>query len=192
MSHERIAQKLRTRAALLEATRALVARGEAVTVAAAAKAAKISKATAYRYFSDPAVLVAEAGLDVEVQPYQTVVRDQPDPRGRLRAITLYFFDLAMANEAGFRAYLGGWLTAWGSGTARPTRGARRVAMYRRALEDTALGPAERDALVRALTPATGSEAMIGLLDIAGASRDEARQTVAEIAEAVLDRYFGPG
>ena len=56
-------QKLRTRKALLDAARALAARGEPVTVTAAAAEAGISKATAYRYFAASDALTMEAALD---------------------------------------------------------------------------------------------------------------------------------
>jgi hypothetical protein len=65
-------------------------------------------------------------------------------------------------------------------------------MYRLALADTDLDPDTRDRLIRALSVGTGAEAMIALLDIAGAGPGEARATVVEIADAVLARYLGPG
>ena len=55
----RTAQKQRTRTALIDAARALVAGGTTPTVEDAAAAASISRATAYRYFpSQWALLVA--------------------------------------------------------------------------------------------------------------------------------------
>ena len=47
-------QKLRTRRDVLTATRALIDSGREVTLAAVAQEAAISRATVYRYFSDPA------------------------------------------------------------------------------------------------------------------------------------------
>ena len=67
MTRPRTAQKARTREALLDATRSLIADGIPVTVQRAADEAGISKATAYRYFSDPSLLVAEAGLKVGLE-----------------------------------------------------------------------------------------------------------------------------
>lgn len=37
--------------------------------------------------------------------------------------------------------------------------------------------------------ATGSEAMIALLDVAEIDRDAARQTILEMADALLDHYL---
>ena len=53
-------QKRRTRAALVSAARELVARGVTPTVADAADAASISRAAAYRYFPNQALLLVAA------------------------------------------------------------------------------------------------------------------------------------
>lgn len=192
----RTAQKQRTRCAILEGARELMRQGKPVTVAAAAGLHGISRATAYRYFSDPAMLVAEAGLDIAVKPYEEIVAGAADLRQRLRAISLYIFDLSTSHEARFRQFVAMTLAAWSpEDAARPQlRGARRVALYERALQEDGggLAAARRQALVRALSTATGTEAMIALYDIVGADPAAARATVAEIADAILDRYLGPG
>ncbi|WP_373355909.1 TetR/AcrR family transcriptional regulator [Pseudoroseicyclus sp. CXY001] len=188
----RQAQKSRTREAILAAARELVAEGQAVTVHAAAEAAGVSRATAYRYFSDPSVLAAEAGLAVAVAPYEEVVAGAETPQARLLAVALYMFDLALANEPAFRHFLARWLDAWAAGEGGPTRGARRVEMFERALGPgrAGLSPEEAAALVRGLTMATGSEAMIALLDIARSDPAEARASVAEVAGLLIRRYLG--
>ena len=191
----RDAQKHRTREAILAGARALVARGEPVTVAAAAAERKISRATAYRYFSDPALLAAEAGLAVEVRDYAEVVGEATGVRERLVAVTLYTFDLAAGHEAEFRRFLARNLDAsLSSGRPElPLRGARRVAMLERALEEggaeVELSAAGRARLVRALSAVTGIEAVIALEDVAGASRAEARDTVEELAGLLIERYL---
>lgn len=194
MTRERHAQKARTREALLASARELLAEGEPVTVATAAARAGISKATAYRYFSDPAVLAAEAGLAVKVKPYAEVVADARTTRDRVRAVSAYFFDLALDNEAAFRGFLARTLDAWAAKGDRlhGARGARRVFMFETALADVAdeLGPDRTTRLVAALTAATGSEAMIALLDVVELDRDAARRTILEMADALLDAYLG--
>ncbi|UFM66958.1 TetR/AcrR family transcriptional regulator (plasmid) [Paracoccus sp. MA] len=192
----RTAQKQRTRRAILEGARQLMREGRPVTVTAAAALHGISKATAYRYFSDPAMLAAEAGLDVAVEPYEQIVSGAGDLRQRLKAISLYIFDLSVSHEAGFRRFVGLTLAAW---TPDPKagspqmRGARRVALYEQALQEDGggLAPARAQALVRALSLATGTEAMIALYDIVGADPVTARRTVGDVADAILDRYLGP-
>ncbi|WP_375174291.1 TetR/AcrR family transcriptional regulator [Pseudooceanicola sp.] len=194
-SRERKGQKLRTREAILRAARELLSEGQAITVIAAAERAGVSKATAYRYYSDPALLAAEAGLDVSVLPYDKVVAGAEDVRAKLLAISLYFFDLAIAHEAEFRTFLGLTLAAEISASTAPgaRRGGRRVSMYFKALEGVGdrLDEVQKAALVRALSMATGAEAMIGLYDVVGVEHDPARATVAEVAEAIIDRFL-PG
>lgn len=196
MAQERHAQKARTREALLTSARELLAEDEPVTVASAAARAGMSKATAYRYFSDPALLVAEAGLAVKVKPYAEVVAGARTPREKVRALSVYFFDLALDNEAAFRSFLARTLDVWEAegGTPHRIRGARRVAMFEAALASVAddLGPARSTRLVAALAATTGSEAMIALLDVAELDRDVARQTVREMADGLLDAYLGVG
>jgi AcrR family transcriptional regulator len=194
VSHEevrpgRAAQRRRTRAALLEAARGLLASGEPVSVHAAAERAGVSRATAYRYFSDPKVLAAEAGIDAEVRSYEEITAGAATPRAAARAIALYFLDHALAHEAAFRGFLARSLDAsLDAPDGPPRRGARRVAMLERALADL---PAERRrALVRGLAAATGAEAMISLLDVVRTDPAGARATVADTVDALLDRHLG--
>jgi AcrR family transcriptional regulator len=185
-------QKNRTRAALLDAARTLLTRGEALTVTAAAREAGISKASAYRYFSDPALLAAEAGLHLKAAPYEEIVGDAATLRDRLVAISLYFFDLAVANEMAFRTYLGLNLQASAQSPdgRTPRRGARRIQAFLRALEgETDIRPEQARSLAAALGMATGAEAMIALFDVASLSAEEARKVVGETAEAICDRML---
>ncbi len=178
----------RTREAILAGARALITRGETVTVAAAAADQGISRATAYRYFSDPAVLAAEAGLAVEVLPYEKVVNEATTPRAKALAVSRYIFDLSIRHEAAFRQFLARNLDAWAATNTRERRGARRVDMFNEALKDASLSGDQRLRLVAALSTATGSEAMIGLYDIAKVDRETAETVVVDIAEALLDRF----
>lgn len=190
----RTAQKERTRKAILDGARALLAEGQPVTVAAAAEKHNISKATAYRYFSDPALLVAEAGLDLSVASYDAITDGAAGLRQKLKAISLYFFDLAIRNEAGFRQFVGMTLAAWTPDAAQymTLRGARRISMYQQALasEEAGLTAQGQESLIRALATATGAEAMIALLDVVGVDHMTARETVSDMADAILDRYLG--
>lgn len=181
-------KRQRTREAILTGARALMERGEAVTVAAAAAEEGISRATAYRYFSDPQVLASEAGLAVEVLPYETVIAGADTPRSRALAVSLYIFDLSVAHEAAFRQFLARNLDAWVAQGPADRRGARRVDMFNSALEGAGLTKARKKSLITALTAATGSEAMIALFDIAKVDTSAARAAVIDIAEALLDRY----
>lgn len=66
-------------------------------------------------------------------------------------------------------------------------------MYEAALADHpgTLPKPNRATLLRALSACTGTEAMIGLVDVAGADRAEARTIVDEMTVALLDRFLSP-
>jgi AcrR family transcriptional regulator len=191
-SQGRSAQRERTRQAILDGARKLLFEGKTVTVAAAAAENGVSKATSYRYFSDPSVLVAEAVLDVAVKSYEDIVATSHDLRGRLKAICLYYLDLSLENETGFRQFLAAAMTEWTADSPTTARGGRRVKMFRRALSeyDTGLSSEQSDTLVRALSVSTGLEAMIALIDVAGATPKQARETVAFMVDAIVDRTLG--
>ncbi|MFC3632100.1 TetR/AcrR family transcriptional regulator [Paracoccus angustae] len=185
-------QRDRTRAALLEGARTILMRGEALSVTAAAREAGISKASAYRYFSDPALLAAEAGLHLKAASYEEIVGKAATLRDKLVAISLYCFDLAVANEAAFRTYLGLNLQAvvQSQDGRMPRRGARRIQAFMRALEsDKGISPEQARSIAAALGMATGAEAMIALFDVADLSAEKARALVAETAQAICDRML---
>src|SRR5688572_12816733 len=78
----RTRQKARTRTALLEATRELVARGRTPNVEEAAEAAGVSRATAYRYFPNQRALLVAAHPEIEAK--ELLGGDAPvDPQERL-------------------------------------------------------------------------------------------------------------
>ncbi|MEQ8291356.1 MAG: TetR/AcrR family transcriptional regulator [Roseovarius sp.] len=187
----RSAQRARTRQAILDGARKLLSEGKPVTVAAAAAETGISKATSYRYFSDADLLVAEAVLDIAVKPYEAVVSGAPDLRGKLKAICLYFLDLALENEPEFRQFLAASMRAWSAESRGAARGGRRVSMFHRALSehDTGLSEDQNETLVCALSASTGMEALIALIDVAGASPAQAREVVGFMVDAMLDRVL---
>lgn len=188
--NERTGQKQRTRDAILEGARRVMGRGEPVTVAAAAAEHGISRATAYRYFSDPQALALEAGLAALVPPYAQVVAGTKDLRSRLVAITEAMIWLTLENERAFRQYLSHAVTA-PDGTS--TRGARRVAYMKRALSEFPheLPPARQADLVASLSTVAGIEGLVALADVARTDNATAARLLAEIVEAVLTRYLGP-
>lgn len=174
-----------------EARRILSDKGT-LTIPEAAEAAGISRATAYRYFSDASVLAAEAGIDVTVKPYEDIVRDCADARERVLAVALFFFDQAIEHETEFRSFLSRWLDTWRLNSGAPRRGGRRVEMFRSAVEDMRdeIGDAACERLVRELSVATGTEAMIALLDVVGTDPATARATVEHMVGALYDASLG--
>ena len=183
-----ISKRSRTREAILAGARSLMSRGETVTVAAAAAEEGISRATAYRYFSDPQVLANEAGLALAVLPYEQVVSGCEGARQKTIAVALYIFDLSVENEAAFRQFLARNLDAWLVHGPADRRGARRVEMFMNALDSAGLSSDQKIRLVNGLTAASGSEAMIALYDIAKADPSSARAAIQDVAEALLDKF----
>ncbi|MFN7003455.1 MAG: TetR/AcrR family transcriptional regulator [Roseinatronobacter sp.] len=186
---ERTNQKQRTRDAILEGARRLMRQGEPVTVATAAAEHGISRATAYRYFSDPQALALEAGLATLVPPYEEVIAGTTDLRARLAAITAALIRLTLENEAAFRQYLSHAVTATdGSGS----RGARRVGYMKRALSELPhdLSSVQAADLVASLATVAGIEGLVALSDVAGQDRANAERLMRDIADAILTRHLG--
>ena len=187
---ERTNQKQRTRDAILDGARQLMRRGEPVTVAAAAAEHRISRATAYRYFSDPQALALEAGLATLVPPYEEITAGTTDLRTCLATITAAMIRLTLENEAAFRQYLSHAVTAT-DGSA--SRGARRVGYMKRALGAFPhdLSAAQAADLVASLSTVAGVEGLVALTDVAGRDSAAAGRLLGEIADAILTRYLGP-
>ena len=187
---ERTNQKQRTRDAILDGARQLMARGEEVTIVAAAAEHGISRATAYRYYSDAQALTLEAGLATLVPPYEAMVEGTTDLRARLIAITEGLAKLTLENETAFRQYVASAVVAKDE---NGKRGARRVAYMERALQDLphALSKREQQELVALLCVATGIEAVVALLEVARVPRKNVPKLVAGLAQTILSRFLDP-
>ncbi|WP_417677105.1 TetR/AcrR family transcriptional regulator [Pseudodonghicola sp.] len=192
MKHERKAQKLKTRQKLLAAARELAEAGDEVSVTAAAQHAGISKATAYRYFSDPAVLASEAMLDMAVNTPDALLEGADDLRQRVHIVTDYYRDFGRDREPAFRKFLGQLMADWTPEGANRQRGARRIPALRLALEparDT-ITPGEFDDLVMALASCgTGFEQHVALNDVCGLNREDADRVARSVVDAILDHYL---
>lgn len=183
----RVAQKRRTREALIAAARDLVAAGETPTVEGAAEAASISRTTAYRYFSTQrALLVAAhpqtgaasllpddapddvaARLDIVVDAYtRTIVDEEAQQRTMLR--------LSLDAEPVERSQL-------------PLRQGRAIKWIEEALAPLRPEWSEADVhrLALAVRSATGIEALVWLTDVAGLSTTDARELMRWSARAMV-------
>src|SRR3954447_18722458 len=100
----RVGQKRRTWQALVDAARQLIADGTAVTVDAAAAHARISRATAYRYFPTKDDLLVAAHPEVT---FTSLLPDPPprDARTRLDLVVTAFIELVVDTEPQQRAML---------------------------------------------------------------------------------------
>ncbi|MBK5333110.1 MAG: TetR family transcriptional regulator [Ilumatobacteraceae bacterium] len=183
----RVAQKRRTRDAVIAAARELVAKGVTPTVEAAAEAAEISRTTAYRYFpSQRALLVA---AHPETGATSLLPTDAPeDVATRLDLVVAAFLRSNLENEAQQRTMLRLSLEASASERAQlPLRQGRGIKWIEEALDavDAKMLEPERHRLALAIRTAIGIEALVWLTDVAGLSRDDATDLMRWSGRALL-------
>lgn len=184
----RIAQKRRTRNALVAAARDLVSQGHAPTVEAAAQAASISRTTAYRYFPNQHSLLAAAHPETAAE--SLLPEDAPnDVAARLDLVVAAFTRRIVETEAQQRTMLRLSLEADDAERARlPLRQGRAIKWIEEALSPLQpdMPASEVHRLAIAIRSATGIEALAWLTDIAGLSRDDAAGLMRWSARALLD------
>ncbi|WP_089106744.1 TetR/AcrR family transcriptional regulator [Streptomyces hyaluromycini] len=184
-------QKLRTRRALVDAAAELLREGRAVTIADVAEAARVSPATAYRYFSSPQELIRETRTLLRTPD---VTADLPaDPAGRVDTVVSRVADMQLANEPAWRAMLGASLERYvrqsdGQEEPFPTRSRNRLDLSRTALDPLAatLPPAALRRLTMALTLVYGVEALVSTRDVCDLEPEEAKDVMRWAARALLD------
>lgn len=187
----RVNQKERTRQALLAATRALLADGEAPTIARAAERALISEATAYRYYSDLPSLLRDA-LAVRWPELEGVLSDIRAIQGvgaRAQRAAEAMARNVLAKEADIRALIAlSYTRRLEKGEASgPLRPSFRVALIEAVLEPLAdrLGADERLQLQRALSVVIAAEAVLSLKDATGCSDEEIVATLGWTARQIV-------
>ena len=183
----RRAQKARTRAALINAARALLVEGETPTVEQAAAAASVSRATAYRYFPTLEELLVAAHPEIEAA---SLLGDEPpqDPEARLDAVVNGLVEIFLGAEESYRAMLRLSLEPDPAGRGELTlRKGRRYLWIVEALEPVRdrLRPEEFRRLVHAVSVNVGIEALVTLVDLAGLSRQEAAKVMRWSARSLL-------
>ena len=180
-NRERVAQKMRTRRALLAAAGQLISEGRTPTVAEAADAALVSRATAYRYFPSQEALLAEAPLQVGLPTVASLFggTDAPtDVEDRVALVHNVMFDHIRDREVDFRIFQRNSLLR-SLDTDRTEPNLRPA--FRLQLLDAALQPLEREVdtealqqLKTALCVLVGTEAVIAMRDVVGLEHEEAR------------------
>ncbi len=185
-------QKARTRQAIVRAAGALLARGGKPSLDEIAAEAKVSRATAYRYFPGLDALLSEAAVDGLIpEPNDLLGAGAPaDPFERLAAVDDMFDRACREREAALRLMLARTLerSVGRKADAPPLRQNRRGPLIEQALAPLAarLGPARIERLVQALTMVVGTEGFIALNDVAGLSAGQAR----EVRRWAIDALVG--
>ncbi len=181
----RIAQKSRTRVALLAAARELLAAGLSPKVEDAAERAGISRTTAYRYFPSQRSLLLAA--HPTIAPETLLPVDAPaDPKARLDVLMTAFTDYNFTWESQLRTALR--LSLEPAADQPALRQGHAIGWIAEALTPLRETHPRIDIqrLATAIRSATGIEALIWLIDIAGYTREQAAATVKTTAQALLD------
>ncbi|MDP9222970.1 MAG: TetR family transcriptional regulator [Actinomycetota bacterium] len=180
-------QKARTRAALVEAARDLMAEGVTPTVERAAERAAVARTTAYRYFPNQRALLVAVFPDIDAT---SLLGAEPpsDPEERLNLFTENFARQILDHEPELRASLHIALDPGASNEdPLPFRRGRAIGW----IEDVLIplqgrmpqGRLRRLAL--AIRATIGIEALVWLTDVGGLSRAEAVVTMRWSAQALL-------
>jgi len=183
----RTGQKSRTRQALVDATRRLLAEGSTPQVEDAAAAAGISRTTAYRYFANQRALLMAA--HPQLAPDTLLGPDAPSRLpARLDAFVAAFCDYNFTWAPQLRAALRLSLETDAPDAPRPVlRRGNAIAWIEDALRPLADSHPHVDIreLAIAVRSAIGIEALIWLTDVAHYDRPQATETVRRTARALL-------
>ena len=192
-------QKQRTRAAIVEAAAELLRQGGEPTVAAAAVAAKVSRATAYRYFPTPESLQLEvAGITPQYAPVERLVETLAgdDVEARLKAFTDLFNATTFADETRMRmalkVYQEIWFASRGADSKAPTvREGRRMRWLAQVLAPArkkgaagAAGAAWKQ-MEAAVALTVGADAMVVMKDVCRLDDREAQDALRWAAQTLL-------
>ncbi|MEP6851620.1 MAG: TetR family transcriptional regulator [bacterium] len=173
---------------MVTAARQLIAEGAAPSVDAAAAAAGIARATAYRYFPSQLALLRVA--HPETATLSLLPDDAPanDVAQRLDLVVTAFTNLIADTEAQQRTMLRLSLeAAHGESSELPLRQGRAIKWIAEALEPLRghLSDTQLKRLVLAIRSATGIEARVWLTDVAGLSSEDALDTMRWSAQSML-------
>ncbi|MEA2484966.1 MAG: hypothetical protein QOD46_77 [Actinomycetota bacterium] len=182
----RTSQKMRTRAALVDAARALLSEGITPTVEQAAGRANIARTTAYRYFpkQDSLLLAAYPELDST-----SLLGAEPpsDPAERLEIVTDNITKQVVDHQAALRATLRVALDLASSDGSFPLRQGRAISWIEDALAPLRASMSQRELhkLALAIRVCIGIEAFVWLTDVGKMSSEEAVVTMRRSARALL-------
>jgi AcrR family transcriptional regulator len=182
----RTRQKLRTRDALVAATRELVAQGVTPTVESAAARAEISRTAAYRYFTNQRALLIAAHPEIDRK--SLLGANAPhDPAARLGAALEEFHRIMLDTEPQLRMALRLSLDREGDYDDQTLRRGRAIGWFEDALAPLVgqLSKQEIRRLALGIRSAAGIEALVWLTDVGRLSRAAAVELMKESAQAML-------
>jgi AcrR family transcriptional regulator len=181
-------QKMRTRTAIVDATRSLIRSGSEITMPAAARAAMVSEATAYRYFPDLVSLLREAIVRDWPSPDEALapVAGSQDPVERISYATEYLLRETLTYEGAVRAMISASVVRPDAVGARPVR---RFGLIDRALAplEATLAVANPEAFEQLrldLAVIVSAEALFNLIDLCGLGPEAAIRSAVHTARVV--------
>jgi AcrR family transcriptional regulator len=187
-------QKARTRAAIIAAARELQRQGTPPTVEQAAEQARVSRATAYRYFpTKEALLVEISDITPALVPVEALLASfaTGDAEQRLLVLLDTFYRIVLADEEhvriGERVYLDTWLRAHRNGDDAPVvREGRRMRWLETVLAPLDdLSPERKRLLQAALALTLGPQAIFTMKDVCRLDDEEALAVLRWAATALL-------
>jgi AcrR family transcriptional regulator len=186
----RVAQRRRTRRAILQATAELLRSGAEPSVTEIAAAADVSRRTVYLYYPtlDQLVLDATMGsLHVDIDA-ALQAQTSSDPHQRVRTLVDETFAGMETSLPLGRRMIRLTVDAPTPPDGGPRRGHRRVGWIEWAVEPwrARMTRKDYDDLVSSLALAIGWEAFIVLLDVRGLSPERARSVTLRTTDAILD------
>jgi AcrR family transcriptional regulator len=188
---ERSNQRYRTRKDLIAAAEKLLQDGHKPSLEEVAEAARVSRATAYRYFPSIEALLAEAPLESAAPELENLfARDaSTDPLERIDRAEAAMHRMSFDNEAAVRLTLAAALTraAQGHDDSVPLRQNRRTPLIDAALAPAKarFGKAQYAKLRAALAMIFGAESMIVFRDVLRVDAKEARQVKSWAVKALV-------
>ena len=186
-------QKERTRAAIVAAAHALAETGGEMTMPVIAATARVSEATAYRYFPDLTSLLRVAVASADPEEAMALVAYSRDPVERVAHATEVLARAVLRRQGAVRAMIAGTV-------ARPVHPSRRPG-HRFGLIEQVLAPwietagptrqDDVDQLVRDLVVVVSAEALFTLIDQFGLPPEDAVTSLVSTARRVTAAGLAP-
>src|SRR5579859_7063871 len=195
----RLNQKRRTRRAIIEAASNLVRAGQQPSVAEAAEAALVSKATAYRYFPTQQSLLQEVGYEAIQPSPRSLLAEAPldDPQTRFEMVLRAITRQMTSDEALFRTVMKvtqeRWLESAARGEQDPVvREGRRLEHIDAAIEPLQ-GNLDGETLARlrcGLALVLGIEPIVILKDVCGLDSAETLKVLEWVGKTLIEASVG--